>query len=107
MNAAHPGHRRLERLLSRVLRYGTWLACTVIASGLVWAFLDAHAAASGIAAAPAMQLVTLGVATLLVLPVLRVTLMAVAFALERDYMFVGIATLVLAIIGLGLALGGR
>jgi uncharacterized membrane protein len=34
-------------------------------------------------------------------------LMAVAFARERDYLFVGLASLVLAVIGFGLLLGSR
>jgi uncharacterized membrane protein len=88
-----------------VLRYGTWLASAVIAVGLVGAFVDGHIRIPGMPVASATHIVTLGIALLIVLPVLRVILMAIAFAFERDYLFAGIATLVLAIIGLGLALG--
>ena len=104
-STVHGSRRALERRLSIVLRYGTWLACALIAAGLGCALRDEHAGASGTAVTSATQLVTVGIAVLLVLPVLRVVLMAIAFARERDYLFVGIATLVLAVIGLGLALG--
>jgi uncharacterized membrane protein len=100
-------HRKLERLLSIVLRYGTALACALVAAGLVSALIDEPARALGMPVPSATSLVTLGIAVILMLPALRVTLMAIAYALEGDYLFVGIATLVLAIIGWGLALGGR
>jgi hypothetical protein len=104
VSSVHGSRRPLERRLSIVLRYGTWLACALIAAGLGRALLGELARPSDTAA---IQLVTVGIAVLLVLPVLRVTLMAIAFAGERDYLFVGIATLVLAVIGLGMALGSK
>lgn len=109
MNGASSGYgrRALERQLSILLRYGTWLACALIAAGLGYALLDERSRPSGTGLTSATQLVTTGLAVLLVLPVLRVVLMAIAFARERDYLFVGIATLVLAVIGLGLAVGRR
>jgi uncharacterized membrane protein len=107
VSTAHDRRRALERQLSIVLRYGTWVACALIAAGLGCALRDEHARALGTGVTSATQLVTVGIAVLLVLPVLRVVLMAIAFAWERDYLFVGIATLVLAVIGLGLALGSR
>jgi hypothetical protein len=107
VSSVHGSPRPLERRLSIVLRYGTWLACALIAAGLGGALLGEHARPSDTAVTSAIQLVTVGIAVLLVLPVLRVMLMAIAFAWERDYLFVGIATLVLAVIGLGLALGSK
>jgi uncharacterized membrane protein len=107
VSTTHGGRWTLERRLSIVLRYGTWVACALIAAGLGCALLASHAPASDTAIRLATQLVTVGIAVLLLLPVLRVMLMAIAFAWERDYLFVGIATLVLAVIGLGLVLGSR
>jgi uncharacterized membrane protein len=46
-------------------------------------------------------IVTAGIALLLVLPVLRVLLMSIVFARQRDFRFSAIAVLVLAIIVLG------
>jgi hypothetical protein len=98
--------RMLEHQLSIVLRYGTWLACAVIASGIGWSLL-AEAPGTPAAATAPTRLVAIGIAMLLALPVVRVMLMAVAFARERDYLFVGLASLVLAVIGFGLLLGSR
>jgi uncharacterized membrane protein len=106
-SAVRGGRRALERQLSIVLRHGTWLACALIAAGLGYALLDERSRQAGTALTSATQLVTSGIAVLLVLPVLRVVLMAVAFARQRDYLFVTIATLVLAVIGLGLAVGSK
>jgi hypothetical protein len=96
---------RLEQRLAALLRYGTWSACAAIAMGLAWGLLDASARGADASAGSPTRLVTLGVALFILLPVLRVTMMAIAFASERDYLFLGLATLVLAIVGLGLALG--
>jgi hypothetical protein len=87
------------------LRYGTWFASAVIAFGLGWALVGVNATTSSVAVTSATELVRIGIGRLLVLPIMRVILMAIAFAWERDYLFVGIATLVLAVIGLGLILG--
>lgn len=106
MSSGHT-HRRLERVLATVLRYGTWLASAVIAAGLARALADAHIHGAHPLPASATQLVVLGIALFILLPVLRVLLMAIAFAFGREYLFAGIATLVLAIIGLALALAAR
>lgn len=107
MNPGLRVHGTLERLLAVVLRYGTWLASAVIALGLTLAFVDGHHLAYGVPMASGTHLVTVGIALFILLPVLRVMLMAIVFACERDYLFAGIATLVLLIIALGLALGVR
>jgi uncharacterized membrane protein len=51
------------------------------------------------------RIVTAGIALLIVLPVLRVSLMLVVFVRERDFRFSAIAMLVLVIIVLGSVLG--
>jgi len=51
------------------------------------------------------RIVTAGIALLIVLPVLRVSLMLVVFVRERDVLFSAIAMLVLAIILLGSVVG--
>jgi hypothetical protein len=82
----------LERLLAAVLSAGTWLASATVALGV---------------AAHNMPIVTAGIALFILLPVTRVALMAIVFAHRRDYRFAAIAVLVLAIIGVGCALGTR
>jgi hypothetical protein len=52
------------------------------------------------------RIVTVAIALLIALPVLRVLLMLVVFVRERDFLFSAIAMLVLAIILLGSVLGG-
>jgi uncharacterized membrane protein len=105
MKSGHRNSGSLERLLAAVLRCGTFLACGLIAIGLAWAAAVARLGTSEMPVVSSMHAVTLGIAVFVLLPVLRVTVMAIAFAVERDYLFVGIATLVLAIIAFGLALG--
>lgn len=82
-----------------VLRYSTWLASAVIAFGVIELLAGA--------AAPGTRAATVGIAMLILIPVLRVLLMAVAFAVEREYLLVGVAALVLSIIVLGVLLGMR
>ena len=86
----------LERLLAQLLHYGTWLASAVIALGLVIARFEVQTG---------MKVVTLGIALFILLPVARLGMMAAVFLREGDYRFGLISILVLAIIGLGLALG--
>ena len=82
----------LERRVAFVLGAGTWLASGVIAVGL--------ALPSG---AP---IVNAGVALLIALPVVRVVLMLVEFLRRRDYRIASISAAVLAVILLGIVLGG-
>jgi uncharacterized membrane protein len=93
-----PTQGALERRLGALLGGGTWLASAVIAAGLLW---PASWPLSG------GQVVMAGVATLILLPVLRVVLMLLAFVRGRDYRFAAVAGLVLAIIGSGLLAGLR
>jgi uncharacterized membrane protein len=88
----------LERILGTMLYYGTCLASSVIALGLIVAIASA-AAGTRIAA--------VGIALFIVLPVARVGTMLVFFARSRDYRFSGIAALVLAIILCSYLVGAR
>ncbi len=93
-------HPRLEPLLARMLTLGTWLATAIILLGIGLKLIGG-AGAAGVA------LVTAGIVIFLLLPVLRVLLMLLVFVGDGDYRFGAIAALVLAIIGLGAALGLR
>lgn len=85
----------LEHRLAATLSRGTWLASAVIALGLLLPSLTQQGA----------RIVTVGLALLILLPVLRVMLMLVAFLRARDFPLTAVAVLVLAIIGLSLAVG--
>jgi hypothetical protein len=98
----------LERLLSKLLYYGTWLACAVIAAGLAATLFGMRGGAHVItASSPGIWLVTAGILMLILLPVIRVALMLIVFVREHDYTFGAIAALVLTFIVLGFVLGAR
>lgn len=84
---------RLESILAGLLRYGTWLASSVIGAGLIMDGLSG------------MQLVAFGVALFISLPVLRVVTMLVVFVWHRDYRLVAVTAVVLATILTGVAIG--
>ena len=81
--------------MAATLSRGTWLASAVIALGLLLPSLTQQSA----------RIVTVGLALLILLPVLRVMLMLIAFLRARDFPLTAVAVLVLAIIGLSAAAG--
>ena len=83
-------YERREQVIAGLLWYGTWLASAVIAFGMVLGSYD---------------IVKAGVALFICLPIARVALMLVIFLRERDYTYVAISALVLAIIGAGVVAG--
>jgi uncharacterized membrane protein len=87
---ARPG--ALERRIALVLGAGTWIASAVIAAGMLL-----H---SGTA------LVNAGVALFIALPIVRVLVMLVEFLRRRDYRIALIAASVLAVILMGIVIGG-
>jgi hypothetical protein len=89
-----------ERLIAGLLRYGTWLACAVIAAGLAVKGLHPLAGLT-LFGFDGFDLVKAGVALFILLPVARVAVMLALFLHERDYVYAAISALVLAIIGGG------
>jgi len=96
---------RLEELLEILLRYGTWLASAAIGIGLSIALIGSNSRMRHLPAPADMRIATAGIVLFILLPVLRVLLMLLVFIRERDFRFVSIAALVLAIILLGIVLG--
>jgi uncharacterized membrane protein len=92
------GAGRLEELLATFLRYGAWLASAAIGLGFVLALIGSNSRLRNLAILPNMGIATVGIVLFILLPVLRVLLMLLVFIRERDFRFVFIAGLVLAII---------
>lgn len=97
MSVGLANDRRLEGQLATILSLGTWLASAVIGVGL----LTPGPHRTG------MTIVDVGVAILILLPILRVALMLAAFSRARERLLAIVAGLVLAIIALGVLSGLR
>lgn len=119
---------RIEQVLSAVLRYGVLVATFVILCGVA-AFVAEGGLRAILLAPPGIpagadadprslgvvldDLITrrpaaitdLGLLLLIAIPVLNVIAAAITFAVERDWMYVRIATVVLAILIVGFVLG--
>jgi Protein of unknown function (DUF1634) len=102
-----PKPSRLEILLAGLLHYGSWLASITIALGLALALTDSLLGTHDLAGLANMRLATGGIALLIFLPILRVSLMLFVFLHERDYRLALAAALVLAIIFAGVVIGLR
>ena len=95
---------RQELWLAALLWFGTWLACGVIAAGIVLELLQRHAGLPDVGVG-GTTLVAAGVALFILLPVGRVLAMLWMFVRERDAVYAGIAALVLLIMVAGVLLG--
>lgn len=89
---------QLERWLADLLRYGSWLALAAIGLGFALALIGSNLSMGHLAILQNMRIAKVGIVLLILLPVLRVFLMLLFFIRERDFRFVSLAGLVLAII---------
>ncbi len=105
MNHATPRPAQLEWLLAGTLHLGTWLASAAIGLGLALALLDSRISAPRLAILRDMRIATIGIALLILLPVVRVIVMLIVYLRQRDYRLSIISLLVLTIILLGFAVG--
>ena len=105
MNHATPKPAQLEWLLAGTLHLGTWLASAAIGLGLALALLDSRISAPRLAILRDMRIATIGIALLILLPVVRVIVMLILYLRQRDYRLSIISLLVLTIILLGFAVG--
>lgn len=120
-----PTDRQVQRVIGGLLRIGVIVAASITATGGVW-YLARHArdvphfgafhgeppslrSVEGIIAAVGSlhsdAFIQLGLLVLIALPILRVAVSIVAFALERDWLYCAATVLVLAILLFSL-LGG-
>ena len=86
---------RLDRSLTALLRYGSWLASGMIGLGLVLTV-------TGLAAGT--RVMVAGIGLFIALPPTRVIVMLIEFLRARDYRLAISAALVLVVIGLGLVI---
>jgi len=91
---------RIEPLLAGVLNVGTCLASIVIAAGLMLSLSHQRTPFP-----TGAQIVSAGIGLFILLPILRVILMLIFFAKERDYKFAAAAAVVLLILFAGFAIG--
>jgi uncharacterized membrane protein len=88
--------RRLETIVGIVLRVGVTASAASLAAGLVLSFVGA--------AAPAALLLHIGIVALLATPAARVVVSIVEYAVERDWVFVGLTvTVLLELVASGVA----
>jgi len=128
MRKAHgPTDRQVERLIGGLLRIGVVVAASIAAAGGIW-YLFRHARdiprfsafhgepeslrrVGGIIGAVLSlhsdALIQLGLLVLIAVPILRVAVSIVAFALERDWLYCGVTVLVLTILLFSLLGGAR
>jgi uncharacterized membrane protein len=109
---------RIEIIIGTLLRVGVMLAAAVVFAGAVlYLARHGHEVVSyttfhgepealksiagvfhGVAAIQARSIIQLGLLLLIATPIARVLFSAFAFAIEHDYMYVGITLVVLAIL---------
>lgn len=128
MRKAHgPTDRQVERLIGGLLRVGVIAAASITAAGGIW-YLSRHAqdiprfgafrgepqslrSVEGIIGAVLSlhsdALIQLGLLVLIAVPILRVAVSIVAFALERDWLYCAVTVLVLTVLLFSLLGGAR
>lgn len=96
---------RLDLTLAWILSSGTGIASAIIAASLVLPLLGQSPVVPIPHSNGGLQLVTVGIAVIIMLPVLRVIIMLIAFLHKGDHRFAAIAILVLLIILFAFVMG--
>jgi len=110
--------RQLDLIIARILRAGVTLSAATVLSGGVWYLARSGEARPSyghfigipgiraLVSLPGPEVVMLaGLLMLIATPVARVVFSLVAFAMERDWVYVGITAVVLAVLGYSLVTG--
>ncbi|RFS24498.1 DUF1634 domain-containing protein [Chitinophaga silvatica] len=113
------GDRDIALFIGRFLRIGVLTACSIALIGGFWYLVQSgaadmpdyshftgeeagyttfHGIFKGVAEGSATEIIQLGVLVLLATPIFRVFFSLLAFALEKDWLYVVITTIVLGII---------
>jgi len=98
MNLA--ANERLERLLGRILGWGALTSTVLLTAGLLLQLL-------GVAPSVFTALMHAGLIALIATPVARVVVSVIEYALDRDWLFMTLTTLVLIILLGSLAVATR
>lgn len=108
---------RMDQIIGNLLRTGVVLAAAVVAAGGVWylavnsaapaGYRHFHEEARGLRSlaslTPPQVVISIGLLILIATPIARVVFSLIAFALERDRMFVTITAVVLAVLAYSIA----
>jgi len=103
MNQPVNAVERRDRIVAGLLSHGTWIASAAIAIGLALQLLHRFDASIALADS-GYDFVKAGVVIFIGLPIARVALLFAIFLRARDYTFVALSALVLAIIGAGVVI---
>lgn len=120
------GERDFQQLIGNLLRYGVWISLSIAFLGGI-VYLSNHGTETvnyaqflendrsifqvvasvleGVKIGQGESLIFLGIVMLFLTPVLRVVLSLFSFLLEKDYLYVVITLIVVAIIGMSIFLG--
>ena len=108
---------RMDQIIGNLLRTGVVVAAAVVAAGGVWylavnsaapaGYRHFHEEARGLQSlaslTPPQVVILIGLLILIATPIARVVFSLVAFALERDRMFVTITAVVLGVLAYSIA----
>lgn len=84
-----------ERTVAALLWWGTWIASAVIAVGLL---LEAFNV-------PGLAIMNIGIGLVILLPIMRVLVMAAQYGKQREFRYAVLSLAVLLIIAAGIILG--
>jgi uncharacterized membrane protein len=110
--------QQFEIFLGKLLRTGVVIAALIVLAGGVWFLSEAHGARReyatfrgvpaelssldgifhGTVGGQALAVIQLGILVLIATPVARVLFSMLGFALEKDWMYVGVTAMVLALL---------
>jgi uncharacterized membrane protein len=116
--AIKPTDQQFEIFLGKLLRTGVVIAALIVLAGGVWFLSEAHGARReyatfrgvpaelssldgifhGAVGGQALAVIQLGILVLIATPVARVLFSMLGFALEKDWMYVGVTAMVLALL---------
>lgn len=123
--------RDVEKYIGNILRYGVLLSCTITLFGGIVYLLQHHGQTADYTPVPSGQpfpgvqsylrefgtimpsvlqmdgaaIIQLGILVLIATPIIRVAFSVFSFLIEKDYLYVGITLIVLAIILANMILG--
>ena len=100
--------KRMEIIVGRLLQTGVLAAASAMLAGGIY-YLSLHGSQTpnygkfhGVTPLTGQTILWVGVVAMIATPVLRVAFALVAFALERDWLYTGVSSIVLALLAYSL-----